>query len=272
MPESQSSVQNPSPEVIAALRAKFSMRPQPANIDQIAGLVKGRESASMDELNNIITGTQGVTQRLINMAYPRQAARLGATVQMATARLGVNRVIVVMIGDLLTQAAYETFETMASMPLEKDDPTAIAMPEHGFLTGSVKISGKTNGQVTLALSPHLSLIIAAQILGASMDEELAPDVINDAIGELVNIMAGNLQSRLADAGLPSEVSVPDVTFRTTLPKEAVPGGSSDLFFFRHGMHTITLHLTINPSAPAITAPTGRAPMTRGSDYRANRPK
>ena len=73
-------------------------------MQKIAGLAKGRESASMDEITEIISTDSGVTQRLMSMAYPKTAARLGATVQMATSRLGVNRVIVVMVGDLLTKA------------------------------------------------------------------------------------------------------------------------------------------------------------------------
>src|ERR1700735_787361 len=147
------------------LRTKFQLPPQPPDVQKIAGLVKGRESASMDEITEIIRTDSGVTQRLISQAYPRQAARLGATVQMATSRLGINRVIVVMVGDLLTKAVIETFETMVSMTLEIDDPSAMPLAEHGFLTSSVKFTGQTTGQVTLAFSPHLGLLVAAKLLG-----------------------------------------------------------------------------------------------------------
>ncbi len=70
------------------LRAKYQLPAQPPNVQKIAGLVKGRASASMDEITEIINSETGVTQRLISMAYPRQQARQGATVQMATSRLG----------------------------------------------------------------------------------------------------------------------------------------------------------------------------------------
>ncbi len=245
------------------LRARFQLPPQPPGVQRIAGLVKGKETSSMDEIVEIIDKDHSVTKRLITMAFPRAAAREGATVQMATSRLGVNRVIVVLVGDLLTQAVIETFETMVAMTLETDDPSAMSMAEHGYLTGTVKFTGQTNGYVTLALSPHLSLLISARLLGGTLDDEYTPEVINDAIGELVNIVTGNLQSRLCDAGLPSEVGLPEVKFQPTLPKDTVAGGSTEQFYFRQGMYTLAVNLSIDPSPQ-------RAPATRGTEYRANR--
>jgi CheY-specific phosphatase CheX len=246
------------------LRAKYQLAPQPANVKKIAGLANGRESATMEEITEIISTDSGVTQRLMTLAYPRQTARLGATVQMATSRLGVNRVIVVMVGDLLTKAVIETFETMLSMKLEIDDPTMISLADHGYLTGTVRFKGENNGQVTLAFSPHLSLVLATTLLGCDLDEEQSPETINDTIGELVNIVTGNLQSKLCDAQLRSEVGLPEVKFEQTLPKEEVPGGSFDQFYFRSGMHTLVVSLSIDPSKP-------KAPMTKGNSWRANGP-
>jgi CheY-specific phosphatase CheX len=244
------------------LRARFKLAPLPPSVEKIAGLVKGRENASMEEISEIINTEQVVTERLISMAYPRPAARLGATVVMATSRLGVNRVISVMVGDLLTKAVIDTFETMVAMTFEVEAPSAMFMAEQGFLTGSVKFTGKANGKVTLAFSPHLSLVVAGKLLGGNLDDEHAPEAINDAIGELVNIVTGNLQSRLSDAGLPSEVGLPEVLFQPTLPKDAVPGGSSDQFFFRHGVHTLAVNLSIDPNAP-VSPKALRAPGTWG---------
>jgi CheY-specific phosphatase CheX len=215
-------------------------------------------------ITGIISTDSGVTQRLMTLAYPRQTARLGATVQMATARLGVNRVIVVMVGDLLTKAVVETFETMLAMKLDLADPATVSPAEHGYLTATVRFKGENNGQVTLAFSPHLSLILAATLLGTDMDEEQSPETVNDTIGEIVNIVTGNLQSKLCDAQLQSEVGIPEVKFEQSLPKEEIPGGSFDQFFFRCGMHTLVVNLSIDPSKP-------KAPSTKGNTWRANGP-
>jgi CheY-specific phosphatase CheX len=253
------------------LRAKYNLGPQPIGVQKISGLVKGRASASMEEITEIINTDSGITQRLISQAYPRQAARLGATVQMATSRLGINRVIVVMVGDLLTKAIIETFSTMAGMDLQLLNSATMSLGDHGYLTGTVRFDGETTGQVTIAFSPIFSMGVAAHLLGSSLDDELSPEAINDVIGELVNIITGNLQSKLSDSGLPSTVGLPQVAFQSALRKEAVSGGSSDFFYFSHGVHTLVANLSIDPSSLPKPA-SGRAPATHGNSWRANAPR
>ena len=250
------------------LRSKYHLAPQPANVSKISGLVQGRASASMDEITEIINTDSGVTQRLISLAYPKQQARLGATVQMATSRLGVNRVIVVMVGDLLTKAVVETFATMTEMELKAAEGHTLSLTDHGYLTGSVRFTGEATGQVTLAFAPHLSLLVTAKLMGGEMGgDDHTPEVMNDTIGELVNIVTGNLQSKLSDAGLPSEVSLPEVKYLMSLPKDPGTGGSFDEFYFRNGTHILVVQLIIDPSAPKAAAL--RAPPTKGTTWRAN---
>jgi CheY-specific phosphatase CheX len=230
------------------LRARFGLSPQPANVQKIVGLVKARKESSMDEIVKIIDGDCAVTDRLVAMAYPRPAARLGATMQMATARLGVNRVIVVMIGDLLKQAVVDTFQTMFSIALEVEDSSALPMGGYDMWGGCVKFSGQNNGEVTLTFTRPLSLLVVAHLMGGTLDDHYAPEVISDAVGEIVNIVTGNLQSRLADAGFPSEVEVPQVRMMSSVPKDTIPGGSSDQFFFRNGIYRVGVNLGIAPFA------------------------
>jgi CheY-specific phosphatase CheX len=227
-------------------RAKFKLPPPLPNVKKIADLVKGRETASMEEIIRIIDADRLVTQRLISTAYPRMAAREGATVEMATARLGVNHVIFLIIGDLLKEAVIQTFEMMVSVSLELDDPSLLPLADQQRLTGSVKFTGKTSGQVTLAFSPYLSLLVTARLMGGNLEDHYSPDVIHDAVGELVNIVTGNLQSRLQDAGMPSEVGLPDVRYLSMLPKNTIAGGNSECFFFRQGMHNLGVNLSIAP--------------------------
>jgi len=261
---------NPPPkkEPAVDLRAKYHLAPQPVNVTKISGLVKGRASASMDEITEIINSDSGVTQRLIGLAYPKPQARLGATVQMATSRLGVNRVIVVLVGDLLTKAVVETFATMAEVELKTAELNNISLTDHGYRTGSVRFTGEASGQVTLAFSPHLSLLVTAKLMGGELGaDDHTKEVTNDAIGELVNIVTGNLQSKLSDAGLPSEVGLPEVKYAMSLPKDPGTGGSFDQFYFRSGTHLLVVQLSIDPSAPKASPM--RAPPNHGTAWRAN---
>ena len=247
-PSPNSRPKAPSLDYLNGVRAKFHLPAEPEGVKKIVDLVKGKDSSSMQEIVRIIDTDHMVSQRLIKMAYPKAAARQGATVQMATSRLGVNRVIVVMVGELLSQAVIETFETMVSMTLEKDDSPSISLGDHYLLTGTVKFSGKTNGIVSLAFSPHLTLLLCARLMDGTMDDKYPPEVTHDVVGEIVNIITGNLQSRLCDAGFPSEMGLPEVKYVPTLPKDTVRGGSSDQFFFRHSIYSLAAHLSVDPKS------------------------
>jgi CheY-specific phosphatase CheX len=228
------------------LRARYGLRPLPPGVGKIADLVKEKQSASMDRLTKIIGADSMMTQRLVTMAFPKVAARTGATVQSATSRLGVNRIILVIVGDILKEAVTETFETMVSIPLQMDDLTEMPISPPGQLTGSVKFTGKAHGQVTLGFSRNLTTLVATRLTGGNLDDEYPEEILRDAIGEIVNIVTGNLQSRLQDAGLPSEVSVPEVTRPSGFPNDTIPGGSSERFFFHQGSNNLTVNLSIAP--------------------------
>jgi CheY-specific phosphatase CheX len=236
----------PLPRVANDLRARYGLAPQPVHVEKISSLAAKKNSSSMEEIVQIINPDRQVTERLVNLAFTRPAAREGATVQMATSRLGMNRVIVVMIGDLLKHAVIETFNTMFNIELNVEDANALPMGGIEMWTGSVKFTGQNNGEVTLAFSRPLSLYVVASLMGGSLDDQYPAAVISDAVGEIVNMVTGNLQSRLADAGFPSDVEVPNVRMRSSLPKDTIPGGTSDQYYFRTGIYRVGVDLSIAP--------------------------
>jgi CheY-specific phosphatase CheX len=228
------------------LRAQFKLAPVPGGVDQIAGLVKGKETASMHEITNIINRDRAVTQRCMITAYPKAAAREGATLSMATTRLGLSRVISLIVADLLQQAVVDTFNTMVSLDMKSEDPSQMPMPPGGLLIGSARFTGRATGDVLLAFPHAFSRYITAHLFGGQPEDKWETAVIHDAVGELVNIVTGNLQSRLSDAGLPSEMGLPEVKQAAIFPTVTILGGSSDRFYYRNGNHHLGVNLCISP--------------------------
>ena len=77
---------------------------------------------------------------------------------------------------------------------------------HG-ITACVQISGAWAGVVCAQFSPSLAKSSAAAMLGADADE-LSNDDLRDALGELANMIGGNLKSLMAG---PSTLTLPWVT-------------------------------------------------------------
>jgi chemotaxis protein CheX len=107
--------------------------------------------------------------------------------------------------DLVTEITSSVWR--AFLP-ESDEIIAIpAAPSDTSLTGSVFISGEWNGLVSLTCSSRAATQAAALMFAAPPDEVSPSDVL-DAVGELVNIVGGNIKGMLPP---PSGLSLPSVT-------------------------------------------------------------
>ncbi|MEI9998697.1 MAG: chemotaxis protein CheX [Verrucomicrobiota bacterium] len=228
------------------LRAHYRLGPQPQGVDQIAGLVHGKETANMEEIVRIITRDQAVTQRCMVAAYPKASMREGATLEMAATRLGLARVISLIVADLLQQTILDTFDTMVGLEMKSENPADMPVAAGGMLIGSARFTGCATGDVLLGFPHGFSRFIAAQVLGGRAEDTYAPEMLHDAVGELVNIVTGNLQSRLSDAGLPSEMGLPVVRLQPIFPTVTILGGTSERFYFRSGNHHLGVNLCIAP--------------------------
>ena len=83
-----------------------------------------------------------------------------------------------------------------------------------FFIGTVAITGAWTGKVLLRCHPALARSLAAAIFGAPEDE-VTLDVIQDALGELTNIVGGNLKSLIGKCllGLPMVLSGSEYSVR-----------------------------------------------------------
>ena len=114
------------------------------------------------------------------------------------------------VEDLLevVSATWSSFlgDESASLLRPNDD---VATPDERA-SGCVTIRGGWNGAVILELSPRLARVAASGLFGTPEDA-LEAEEIGDAVGELVNVVGGNVKGMLPG---PSELSLPSVTVGT----------------------------------------------------------
>ncbi len=111
----------------------------------------------------------------------------------------------------LSAAAVNVFDTMLSLTLEPAEAV-----ESSSLTGirdvsSVCFAGDATGIVSVHVPEDLARIMAANMLGMEPEEIEGHGEIEDLLGELGNIVGGNLKSALTDAGLRCALSTPSFT-------------------------------------------------------------
>jgi chemotaxis protein CheX len=95
--------------------------------------------------------------------------------------------------DVLTEIVKSVFSTMMSLEVSTTD--APWNPKGEWMTSMVYLMGDWNGVVMLACNPHQACQFAGRIL--CMDPpESADDDVRDVLGELANIIGGNMKSRM----------------------------------------------------------------------------
>ena len=113
--------------------------------------------------------------------------------------------------DSLLESAKEVFETMAFMALEEvpEDQEAPDFEDMSLL-GTITFKGNLEGCLGICCGCRCARTIGANMLGADPDEAMSDDDMNDAIGEITNMVMGALKSRIQDQVGTVEVSIPSV--------------------------------------------------------------
>ena len=214
------------------------------DIEKLARIVDIRERASMDEIATVIDNDHALTGPLMQRAYPRAPIRHNATIQMATSRVGINYILILLMTDLLTQYVLASFQERAGIYLTKDDPSLIPLDERSHLVASVKFKGKANGTVYFVFTSAMSLLVADRVLGAGV--ELTLETIDEAVIQLISEIARNLEKGLCAGRLPCTVEAPEITLGEMQRPATVPGGTHEEFYFRYSGHGLHVHLCVSP--------------------------
>jgi CheY-specific phosphatase CheX len=77
------------------------------------------------------------------------------------------------------------------------------------VTGLIGFAGAMGGYVSIHCSHSQAAEFTARLLGADPDEQRSTDEVRDAIGELINIIAGTVKRELGSED-PIEIALPTV--------------------------------------------------------------
>jgi chemotaxis protein CheX len=116
------------------------------------------------------------------------------------------------------------FESILAMSPE---PLAAEPSDGALLTAALHFSGGWSGATLLELSPDLARFLTSRMLGMDPPESVDGDVI-DAMGELVNMIGGNLKTILPPG---VELSLPSVVVGTSYSMRICGGKLVDRWMF-----------------------------------------
>jgi chemotaxis protein CheX len=119
--------------------------------------------------------------------------------------------------ETILQIAGDVWNLVLEMDIEPSDTVVIPAVKEGFVTGCVNISGAWEGTVVLDCSADMAKQAAVVMFEMELDE-IGEEEINDAVGELANMLGGNIKSLLPE---PCKLSLPVVVqgngYSTNIP-------------------------------------------------------
>lgn len=106
----------------------------------------------------------------------------------------------------INQFVADIWSTFLNMPVVPTDKPFVPQGKENTLAGCVQITGEWQGTVTLYASRELGKKIAAAMYAMDVSE-IDDQQVQDVLGEITNMIGGNIKSLLPT---PSSISLPSV--------------------------------------------------------------
>lgn len=144
----------------------------------------------------------------------------------------------------ITDTLTETFDTMLSMQLTPIDANEASELDDDRMVGAVNFAGEVVGTMSLQVSRPFSKKLTAAMLGLPPDEDPDEETIRDVVGELTNILTGNLKTEFLDAGLSCFISTPHTTIGCDFKIDPIDIAPPLHLYFRSDNHDVILELVV----------------------------
>jgi chemotaxis protein CheX len=148
-----------------------------------------------------------------------------------------------LLAGYVIDATREVFSTMVMMEVTDNFP--LKEPVNRFkcsITGMVGFAGTYSGVISIHCPVALALKITSNMLGMECDE--VNDDLNDAIGEIANMLGGSVKQVLSKGGLDVKLSIPTVISGEDYTVNSLSDNDCIVVPFTIEEHTLLVGLTL----------------------------
>lgn len=132
------------------------------------------------------------------------------------------------------------------IPLQKD-----AFTSDAHLASSVGFIGKVTGVVYIYTTADFAQDITRTITGLPDGEIDSDEMVNDAMGEVANMVVGNLKAALVDRGMACVLTIPSIVRGSNFTIEATSSTTRRVICFRcKDSHNLVVEILIKPEEPS----------------------
>ena len=136
----------------------------------------------------------------------------------------------------------EMFDKMFEMKLEASDSTPESSLQGLRIMGTVDFAGDVMGSTQILTGETLARIITSKMSERPLEEIKDEDEIKDVVGEMCNIVGGNLKAGFCDSGLTCNISPPSIIYGNDFKVENLNMARYEHFIFRFYEHDILIQI------------------------------
>lgn len=188
------------------------------------------ESLSFTYQQHVIQVAVGVK---LQTGYKPEESGAG---QPAASRVDPAKIRNLDISTKVPDSVVNVFNTMLSMEIQVSHTVAQSTLEGMRTVGAVSFAGDAMGLINIHITNEFSRQMAAAMLDMDVNDVDAESDVNDVIGELSNIVGGNLKSIFTDVGLRCELSTPSITRGSSFRIESMNMERYERFAFSYQDH------------------------------------
>jgi chemotaxis protein CheX len=159
----------------------------------------------------------------------------------------VGKEMITDLEELVTSAVTELFSTMLGMDMQ---PVPLA-PGFGngdtHVAGTVGFVGRLTGVVYVYTTLSFARRITATLLALPDTEIVEDEMINDAMGEIANMLVGHMKSRISDRGMPCVLTIPSVVRGSHFSVEPITSTEGHAASFATGANRLFIQVLLKPT-------------------------
>ena len=149
------------------------------------------------------------------------------------------------LDELVTKAVTDVFGTMLSMSMQRV-PLPTTADIEPSIAGSVGFTGRVGGVVYIHTAAAFAKRITATFLQMKEWELNGDEMVNDAVGEIANMLVGHIKSRLVDRGMACALTVPSVVRGSNFSIQPVSTSEGHVYSFECGGQRVFVEVNLKP--------------------------
>ena len=149
--------------------------------------------------------------------------------------------------EILTEATTDVFNVMVSMDLEfiEDElPGSSEQNKESSVVGSIDFTGNVMGSFKIHLTNDFAFLITSNMFGMEIDELALEEDVYDVVGEISNMIGGNIKTFLSNNGFSCDITVPSIVSGSDFRTVVIKYGRREAYQFRYENNVIKVEIFI----------------------------